>query len=572
MPHEEIIYIDLLRLNSDPEHQKILGNYIKNAVKKKGKLRKGKIFTFEGQKFSLSNTVDVLEQNGDTLKFIVIENNLGNRVTIGEGDQGKILQGIPLVIVTMNNEVIAKLDQSQKRAIKVKSISEDPEQKVQEKASFVDKANKMKHFPNLDVQAQAVLENQHGEERHYMDMLLIDGVPLKGVDFNRFSELEKFELILNIFECLWKIHKEGIVHSDIKPANIMFNPETLEVTFVDGDLSERIGDTSSQGGTPTYAAPEVYQHPYIANPARDIYSICLLVATDIFGAQNPLALLDIYAIANFHRKEKVSERFVNIPNLSNRRLHELLLKGVAVSADERPTAEALLSAFKPIYGALLKEKGIEFLVNAIKKNNLREAKILVKAGVVLDESNIEKIRKDKSLSLSGDMHNFFYSSICPKNTIRAAGLAAASFLGTLSSGIGISGTAIGVTAAVGAFTASGTTVALGSLAATSTSLVGTLSTAVGVHGAVAFFAGLGVLSGAALATGGLIIAAALAVTIVAGLSYMAYNCCKSRDSKKSDSCTLTQESHYSIARTAMNLPGNANDSKNSLPSSSHLRF
>lgn len=100
------------------------------------------------------------------------------------------------------------------------------------------------------------------------------------------------------------------------------------------------------------------------------------------------------------------------------------------------------------------------------------------------------------------------------------------FLGSAVSGIGLSGLGIGVGAIVGAVSSS-TAAVLTTLATASTGLAGALLTTAGVHGAMGFFAGLGVVGGAAVATGGLIIAAAVAVAVVAGLGYLAYKCHKS---------------------------------------------
>lgn len=80
------------------------------------------------------------------------------------------------------------------------------------------------------------------------------------------------------------IHRQGLIHGDIKPANLMID-EKNQVKIIDLGLSQKLhspGPTKLQGGTPAYAAPEVQaQSPLDAS--SDLYSLALTLAEAFHG-------------------------------------------------------------------------------------------------------------------------------------------------------------------------------------------------------------------------------------------------------------------------------------------------
>jgi len=115
------------------------------------------------------------------------------------------------------------------------------------------------------------------------------------------SEADIRRIFLQLLTTVRVLHKQGIVHGDIKLENIMVDPESLEVWLIDFGLAEYYFDKSSErakvaqhppkeeakkrrkrriSGTVGYMAPEVilWELTGNVNPAmRDIYSLGVLL-------------------------------------------------------------------------------------------------------------------------------------------------------------------------------------------------------------------------------------------------------------------------------------------------------
>jgi len=66
--------------------------------------------------------------------------------------------------------------------------------------------------------------------------------------------------MVNIIQGLKLLHRNGIAHRDIKPDNIMVDPTSLDIKYIDFGLACRMESCYSTmvGGTPFYMAPELF--------------------------------------------------------------------------------------------------------------------------------------------------------------------------------------------------------------------------------------------------------------------------------------------------------------------------
>jgi len=90
----------------------------------------------------------------------------------------------------------------------------------------------------------------------------------EGVDLSQFaskcpvSPRDFLEIASQCAEALGDIHHARIIHKDIKPANLLVNPETLELHVIDFGISAELGEAQRRGvnaaveGTLAYMSPE----------------------------------------------------------------------------------------------------------------------------------------------------------------------------------------------------------------------------------------------------------------------------------------------------------------------------
>ncbi|MGH3896925.1 MAG: serine/threonine-protein kinase [Pseudonocardiaceae bacterium] len=139
-----------------------------------------------------------------------------------------------------------------------------------------------------------------------------------------------------IASALAAAHREGIVHRDIKPGNVLIADDgTVKIT--DFGVSHAVGDvtvtaTGILAGTPAYLAPEVAQGNSAGFPS-DVFSLGSTLYTALEGA--PPFGLDNNAIALLHR---VASGEITPPRQSGP-LIPLLLRLLHRDPEQRPTMQ-----------------------------------------------------------------------------------------------------------------------------------------------------------------------------------------------------------------------------------------
>jgi serine/threonine protein kinase len=121
----------------------------------------------------------------------------------------------------------------------------------------------------------------------FMVMEFVDGEPLHRILFRekRLSVRKACEIVLQVAEALHYIHKQNVVHCDIKTENILIAEEELEAKrtrmvakLLDFGLARPLSGpraSTSLSGTPHYVAPErIRGEP--ASPSSDVYGVGIL--------------------------------------------------------------------------------------------------------------------------------------------------------------------------------------------------------------------------------------------------------------------------------------------------------
>lgn len=138
-----------------------------------------------------------------------------------------------------------------------------------------------------EVQAVAMMQHpriipvhDYGEEQGmpYIVMAYIDGGSLSQQiqDRGQLPLDEAVRLVGQIAEGLDYAHKQGVIHRDFKPSNVLLdhNSNAYLADFGIAKVSQETAQLTGSGivGTPTYMAPEMFKQE-TATPAVDIYAL-----------------------------------------------------------------------------------------------------------------------------------------------------------------------------------------------------------------------------------------------------------------------------------------------------------
>src|SRR5678816_939204 len=128
----------------------------------------------------------------------------------------------------------------------------------------------------------------------FMVMEMVDGEALNRILFRekQMTARKACDIVLQVAEALHYIHKQGVVHCDIKTENILISEEEHEgkrsktvIKLLDFGLARSLTASrasTSLSGTPHYVAPErIRGEP--ASPASDVYGVGILLYELVTG-------------------------------------------------------------------------------------------------------------------------------------------------------------------------------------------------------------------------------------------------------------------------------------------------
>ncbi|WP_076344886.1 serine/threonine-protein kinase [Paludisphaera borealis] len=180
---------------------------------------------------------------------------------------------------------------------------------------------------------------------HFIEMEYVPGsVSLRDsfVKQGPFEPARSARLIRQVLQALEAAHKAGMVHRDVKPANVLLTPEG-NAKLADFGLVQRRTKVSRSGqtlaGTPTFMAPELFSGTS-ASPQSDIYAVGVMFYYLLSG-RIPFSSERIGKLIRLHQTEPVPDIRKIVPGM-NDHLAEIIKRCLAKSpADRYASADEL---------------------------------------------------------------------------------------------------------------------------------------------------------------------------------------------------------------------------------------
>jgi len=161
-------------------------------------------------------------------------------------------------------------------------------------------AAKLNH-PNI---VQAIDVNRSGEY-HYFVMEFVDGRTVYDdiVNSGPYGEDDAVRIGIETARALDHSHKQGFIHRDVKPKNIMIADESNRTKLADMGLARAVSDREAAEaeagkayGTPYYISPEQIRGERDVDARADIYSLGatlyhMVTGQVPFDGQNPSAVM-----------------------------------------------------------------------------------------------------------------------------------------------------------------------------------------------------------------------------------------------------------------------------------------
>jgi serine/threonine protein kinase len=154
--------------------------------------------------------------------------------------------------------------------------------------------------------------------------------------------------VADVADGLLLLHAKGVVHRDVKPANILFDPETGEALLTDFGIAAHLADLGTAAGTPRFMAPEAHRGEL--SPALDVFGLSatlfwLVTGQPPFDGETPPAL----AAAIERGLPAIDLRLARVPG----ELERLIRAGLAARAAERPDLPAFVRDLRGSLNLLL---------------------------------------------------------------------------------------------------------------------------------------------------------------------------------------------------------------------------
>lgn len=180
----------------------------------------------------------------------------------------------------------------------------------------------------------------------FMVMDYIPGQTLEDLVFPDYPlpEAIAIQYIRQIGSALQLVHRNGLLHRDIKPQNIILRQGTQEVVLIDFGIAREFTPGSTQTHTSMLSSGYAPIEQYLAQEKRS-------PATDVYGLAATLyALLTAtIPVASILRQHQPLPEPIELQPQISRSVNQAILRGMALNASDRPATIEQWLALLPSY-------------------------------------------------------------------------------------------------------------------------------------------------------------------------------------------------------------------------------
>jgi serine/threonine protein kinase len=187
-------------------------------------------------------------------------------------------------------------------------------------------------------------------DHHYLVMQYVSGGSLsevlkheRSLDWQRAARYAA-----DVGEGLLDVHARGIVHRDVKPANILWDPGKDEALLTDFGVGTHISDPAAVAGSIPYMAPEALDG--CVSPSLDVYSLAATFFHLVTGSA-PFPELRLASLKDQIRQglPDSDPRCTGFPEP----LERIIRVGLEADADRRPSLKEFVTQLRGILNQLL---------------------------------------------------------------------------------------------------------------------------------------------------------------------------------------------------------------------------
>lgn len=185
---------------------------------------------------------------------------------------------------------------------------------------------------------------------HYIAMDLIDGEPLSA-RCGRVAPLEAARLVAQVARAIEHAHERGVLHRDVKPANVLVRREDGQALITDFGIARALEDGSSLTrtgallGTPLYMSPE-QATGQAATTATDVHGLGILLYEALTG-RPPFEQPDLAAVLIALTRSTAAPPSALRPE-TPRALDRLCLAALRKDPARRPSAGAFAAGLEDL--------------------------------------------------------------------------------------------------------------------------------------------------------------------------------------------------------------------------------